>query len=143
MAKQKSETNGKATVIITYNSVNDYPAGTYQGKHGPVVIYSNDNSETWDDRAEGMLSSVLHGIYGRVNPEDVGKVYLYVGLHARRGALRAAESFSHGGNNLTVVACNCDSEIKSETATRLNAPIIWSECGGRRTLKEIVKKELA
>jgi hypothetical protein len=139
---EKTKQNGKATVVITYNSVAGYPEGTYQGKEGPVVIYSNDNTSSWDEQAENKLGNVMHGIYGRITPEDVGQVYLYVGLHARNGALRAAESLAGKGNKLTLVACDCRASQKKETAERLNVPIIWSDCGGRRTLQNIVENAL-
>jgi len=135
--------NKKATVVITYNSVRGYPAGTYNGKNGPVIVYSNDNTETWEDLAEQKLGSVMHGIFGRINPEDIGQVYLYVGLHARGGALRAARILSGQGNKLTLVACDCDASEKQAAARRLGVPLIWSGCGGRRTLGEIVERALA
>ena len=98
-AQKTEQARGKATVVITYNSVRGYPAGTYQGKEGPIVIYSNSNTESWDSQAEGRLGSVMHGIYGRVNPEDVKQVFLYAGLNAMNGALRVAQSLSGQGNS--------------------------------------------
>ncbi|MBS3076601.1 hypothetical protein J4481_02575 [Candidatus Pacearchaeota archaeon] len=129
----------KATIVITYNSVENFPAGTYEGKNGPVIIYSNDNTYTWSREAENKLGQVLHQIYGKTDEKDVGKVYLYVGSYAKEGALRAARKYSDAGKNLTLVACSCDSGLKERTAQEIGAPIIWSECGGRRKLSEIVK----
>tara|TARA_Y100000310_G_C20678763_1_gene814628 strand:- start:2394 stop:2819 length:426 start_codon:yes stop_codon:yes gene_type:complete len=136
--------NGKATVVVTYNSVNDHPAGTYQGKNGPVVINSHENTRTWGaDDAEGKLGQILHGLFGRIDSEDVDKIYLYVGANAKDGALRAAKQIAGEGNKLSLVACDCYANEKSAVAERIGAPIIWGECGGRKTLQRIVDRELA
>jgi hypothetical protein len=139
---QQNTADRRATVVITYNSVRDFPAGTYEGKSGPVIIHSHDNTSTWYDEAEGKLGSIMHGIFGRVTPEDVKQVYIYAGLYAKNGALRAAERLAGEIGKLTLVACDCDAGEKKAIANRLKAPVIWSECGGRRTLAEIVRKEL-
>jgi hypothetical protein len=140
----KHEGNGKATLVITYNSVEGYPAGTYRGGNGPVVIHSHENTRTWgEEAAEGKLGQILHGIYGRISPEDVKQIYLYVGLYAKAGALRAARRIAGDGNKLTLMACDCDAREKSTFARELGVPILWSECGGRRALRRIVQEALA
>jgi hypothetical protein len=131
---------GKATIILTYNSVRNFPAGTYKAKNGPLVIYSHENARTWGEAgAEGKLSEILHGLYDRVNPQDVEHIYLYVGLYAKEGALRAAQRLAGDGNRLTLVACDCDAGEKQAAANRIGAPIIWADCGGRGTLEEIAR----
>jgi hypothetical protein len=139
---EETKQNGKATVVITYNSVKNYPAGTYEGKNGNVIIYSNENHSGWEERAQEKLESVMHGIYGRLDSEDVKHVYLYVGRDAKNGAEEIAQKLSDHGKNLTIVACDCQAESKKATAKRLGVPIIWSDCGGRYTLEWIVKMEL-
>ncbi|HLD54947.1 MAG TPA: hypothetical protein VJB35_01680 [Candidatus Nanoarchaeia archaeon] len=140
----ENQTTDKATLVITYNSVENYEAGTYKGKNGPLVIYSHDNTRTWgSEEADNKLGQILHGLYNRINPEDVEKIYLYVGRYAKDNALRAAQRMAGQGNKLTLVACDCDNREKREVAKEIGVPIIWSECGGRRTLEEIVKKVLA
>ncbi len=139
----ESERNGKATLVITYNSVEGYPTGTYNGKNGPVVVHSNGNTKTWGrEEAEGKLGQIMHGLYGKVDQDDVKQIYLYVGLYAKHGALSAASNMAGNGKKLTLVACGCDRSEKSHTAERIGAPIIWSECGGRHTLNKIVSEEL-
>ncbi|MBU4070150.1 MAG: hypothetical protein KJ646_04170 [Nanoarchaeota archaeon] len=140
---ENGKENGKATIVITYNSVKDFPNGTYQGKNGPVVIYSHDNTKTWGNQeAEGKLSQILHDIYGRADSEDVDKIYLYVGLYAKDGALNAAKNFTNKGSNLELVACDCSYSEKKNFAAQHNLPITWSECGGRNELKRIVENLL-
>jgi hypothetical protein len=139
----REKETGKATLVVTYNSVNGFPAGTYEGENGPVIVCSNENAETWGrERAESELGSVLHGIYGRATPEDVEEVIMYVGLHARDGALRAAREMAGEGNNLSLVACGCSQDRKKDVARSIDAPITWSECGGRRTLGRIVESKI-
>jgi hypothetical protein len=138
----KMNKDKRATVVITYNSVKDFPAGTYEGKNGPVIVYSHDNTSTWDDEAESKLGQIMHGVFGRISPEDVKQVYLYVGLYAKNGALRAAERLSKDVGKLTLVACDCDSQEKQGKAKKLGVPLIWSECGGRRKLSEIVRESI-
>lgn len=141
---QQQSTNGKATLILTYNSVRNFPAGTYETKNGPLVVHSNENTRTWGEtEAEVKLSQILHGLYNRVSPKDVGHIYMYVGLYAKEGALQAAKRLAGEGNRLTLVACDCDSQQKASFAKRINAPIIWADCGGRRTLEEIARKVTA
>jgi hypothetical protein len=131
---------GKATVVITYNSVSGYKPGVHQGRNGPVVIYSHNNYDTWDTKAPQKLGEIMHQLYGRINPEDVEKVYLYVGRYAMDGALRAAKQLASDGNKLELVACDCNAGIKKRTAQQIGAPIIWADCGGFYTLGEIVNQ---
>lgn len=146
MKQQKEKTTNamkrqkeKATLVITYNRVYGYEPGLYyRGKKEPLIICSYDNTETWGSEAQSKLEGILHQINGRVSPEDIKQVYLYIGKFAREGALKAAEHLSSKGNNLALVACACESEIKQQVAERIGAPIIWSECGGHYTLGEIV-----
>jgi hypothetical protein len=141
--KQKRQ-NGKATIIVTYNSVENYPAGTYVGKNGPLVIYSHENTKTWGERdAERKLSQISHQLYGKADPSDVKEIFMYVGLYAKRGALAAASRFARQGNKVTLVACDCDSESKRALAEDIGAKLVWSECGGRQTLKRIAEETLA
>ena len=141
--KSKTGTAPKSTVIITYNSVTGYPAGTYTTPKGePVVVYSHDNTRTWNDMAPRKLGELLHGLYGRINPKDVQQIYLYIGKYAAHGALQAAQELRHDGNALTLVACDCDSYGKEMTARSIHAPLVWAECGGRKTLGRIVDELL-
>tara|TARA_Y100000310_G_scaffold42446_1_gene39737 strand:+ start:3034 stop:3471 length:438 start_codon:yes stop_codon:yes gene_type:complete len=143
MKSIEEKQDGKATLVVTYNSVADFPAGTYDGKNGPVVVVSNENTRTWGrEEAEQRLGSVLHNIYGRTNPEDVEQIFLYVGKFAKHGALNAAQDLAGEGNNLSLVACDCGYEDKMTIAERIDAPIIWAECGGRHTLGDIVKERI-
>ena len=143
--EEKSNKNNKATLVITYNSVKDYPAGEYQGKNSPIVIYSHENSIfTWGKKeAEERLGQILHKIFGRIDPEDIEQIYLYAGLYAKNGALRAAKSLTSNKNNLTLVACDCEAREKSIKAKEIGVQIIWADCGGRETLKRIVEQEMA
>jgi hypothetical protein len=88
------------------------------------------------------LGGVLHGIYGRTDPEDVEQIFLYVGKFAKHGALNVAQRLSGEGNNLSLVACDCESSGKIRVAEQIGAPIIWAECGGRQTLSDIVKARI-
>lgn len=141
--ENESNRKGKATIVITYNSVRNHPSGTYEGKNGPVVIYSHENTRTWgEDEAESKLSQIMHGLYGRLDSQDVEQIYLYVGLYAKEGALRAAKNLASNGARLSLVACDCDAGEKELVAKRLGVPIIWSECGGRNALADIVERAL-
>ncbi|GEM_PF-2134191 len=132
------EQKEKMTFVITYNSVKGYEPGFYYGKKRPLLVCSYDNTSTCENEAQSKLESILQDTHVFMNPEDVERVYLYIGKYARDGALKAAERFSDQGNKLSLVACACESDIKQQTAKRIGAPIIWSECGGQYTLGEIV-----
>ncbi len=138
--KAESHGNGrKRAVVITYNSVDGYPAGEYKGKEWDVTIYSNANTKTWGpDDAPGRLEKIL----GQVNGKRPDKVYLYAGLYAMNGALHAASHIAGTGVDMAIVACDCDWGYKQSAASQLGAKLIASECGGRRTLGKIVEKYL-
>jgi hypothetical protein len=148
--KQNKEPKGKATIVITPNRVNENKTGIYNGKEGPVIIYSDEENcdnlyisrytEIWDDNAEFRLNRALHSIYGNTDLENVKQVYLYIGTDPMIGCLKAAKSLSGNGKKLTIVACDCKADSTKEIAKKLGAPIIWSECHGRKTLQEIVEK---
>jgi hypothetical protein len=137
MKNQKSNGRKKA-VVITYNSVNDFPDGKYKGNDWDVTVHSNDNTRTWGrESAPGMLDSIIHKLHGEVKAD---KVYLYAGLYAMDGALHAASHLARQGIDLSIVACYCDWERKKSAAKQMGVELIQSECGGRRTLSDIVKK---
>jgi hypothetical protein len=150
--KQNKEQKGKATIVITPDCVNEYKTGIYNGKEGPVIIYSDDEgrdniyisryTEDWDDNAEFRLNRTLHSIYGNTDLENVNQVYLYMGADSMIGCLNAAKSLSGNGKKLTIVACDCEAYSAGEIAKKLGAPIIRSECHGRKTLQGIVEKSI-
>lgn len=128
----------KATAVITYNSVESYPAGVYEGKNGKVIVCSNANTKTWGSRdAPQRLREVLHTT-GEISPENTKKVFLYVGLYAIDGAISAATELAREGCDLELVACGCDWDYKRRVARQINAPLRRSECGGLKELGRIV-----
>jgi hypothetical protein len=137
MKNQKSNGKKKA-VVITYNNVNDYPEGKYTGKDWEVTVHSNNNTKTWGrENAPRMLGEILHKLNGEVKAD---KVYLYAGLYALDGALHAASHLANQNVDLSIVACYCDWERKKSAAKQMGVELIQSECGGRRTLSEIVNQ---
>lgn len=128
----------KSTVIITYNDVINFPAGTYGD--GDLVVYSSDRRHY--ENSPEALGRVLHSIHGRLNPEDIDRIYVYAGLSAMDGALNVARSLADTGK-LTLVGCSCGDYKKSSFAQRHDVPLVWSECGGRSTLEHIARRTLA
>lgn len=145
---KRMETKQKATVVTTYNSVKDYASGVYQGRNGRVVVVSQDNTKSWRNTAQLKQIETAVQLFGTITPEDVKKMYVYVGVEAMVQALDvaqiAADTKAKTGNkfDIELVACDCNAPHKELAAQIIGAKIIWCECGGRETLSEIVRKEL-
>jgi|SRR3989344_249167 len=133
---------GKTTVVLTYNSVKNFPAGTYSGKNGSVIVYGHENEKSWENRADDKIADTLSCFLTQTTLSDVKNVFLYIGVHAMYRTFGVAEFLKEENIPLTLVACPCSEEEKVELGRKYGFPIIWSECGGREALEKIVRKEL-
>ncbi len=145
------------TYIMTYRGVQDYELGFHEGKNGRDVFIAGDEIPPAKYLGEIYL-------YGEkyVSEEKTSKIFkdsennhsnlmdkideMYVYL----GAKGAGPGFEYiknameknGKTKITVVACDCGAEEKTNFAKQNHTPILWSECGGRKTLRGIVTKIL-
>jgi len=140
----------KASLILTYGGVSGYPSGFYEGKDGPVIVQSGqsiyDNpSGSSNEYFEKIFSRIYHtlSVYGKANKSEMGMAYLYIGLSMHdKEAINAIKKYTDTGKDLSLVACECHKYEKEKIAKKLNVPIIWSECGGREALKNILENLL-
>ena len=132
--------NKKTHLVLTYNNVEKYPAGVYQGKKNKVIVHSQD--KRYYNESPKKLSELLHSIYGQVNMEKIDNAVVYAGLNALEGALNVASGLVHDGKSVKVVACSCQGEQKRRFSRDRNVEINWCECGGEDTLGEMVKSLL-
>lgn len=141
MEKEKNllEEKKKTTLILTYNDILNYPSGIYNSKKNKIIVHSQD--KRYHEKSPEKLSEILHSLYGKIELEKIDEAIIYTGLHALEGALYAASRIGKKSKNLTLVACDCDKEIKTQYAKdNNNTKIVWSECGGRKTLSNILEK---
>jgi hypothetical protein len=134
---------GKATVVIPGLYVEGYKNRVYRGKNGPVVIFGHANCDTWDAEATQKLGKIMRKLYGRISPEDVEKVYVYVDMCAEKCALLAAKQLAGRGSKLELLASRGydheDNEsIVEAAARRLRAQITWVDRNVSSSLGSIV-----
>jgi hypothetical protein len=157
------------TAVITYNTVAGFPPGLYKGPAGRVAVVSNDKPRpivppdialgamlgsiigdpgmatayrAWSDKRAASANRTLGDLLDLAAKDILpaaGSVFVYAGVNALDGALSAAGSLKDAGKDLALVACGCNASIKRDFAGRMGVPIVWSDCGGRRKLGDIVK----
>lgn len=127
----------KPIIVATYNFIDDYPDGIYNGRNRKVVVHSS-----------GLYIKGVDKMLEEATPKKVEKVYYYFGRNFSQVRADFARKLVRAGNKLTIVACGCNQPYMGwlredlEQLGRVYIPFIWSECGGTQTLSEIVRREL-
>jgi len=108
--KNKSKSEGKTTLVLTYNKVAGYPAGIHEGHGHRIIVHSQDKRYFQDSPQK--LQELMHDLYGKVNLEKVDEVIVYAGLNALSGALAAAIAMANNeSKKVKLVACDCRSSM--------------------------------
>ncbi|OGF25085.1 hypothetical protein A2303_05685 [Candidatus Falkowbacteria bacterium RIFOXYB2_FULL_47_14] len=143
--------NDRTTVLISYNRVEGFESGWHGQKR--LFVCANDagrgsnTGEGWSDNERA--GSVMHSIsgqyyHGAVPVKSVKEYFVYAGLYAFEQAIHIARSLRKAsGKPTTLVACHCRSAQKVDMLRLTGIRIIWSECGGSRTMGELGKKAIA
>ena len=136
----------KTTIILTYRTVTGFPDGIHGD--GRLIVHSANDRHYEDfvrtdmeERAPGILHSLMHKIYNREGFDNVDMIYVYAGVNAMDQALHAASNLA-GLSNVTLVACRCQKEKKERFAKDNGIEIIFSNCGAQDTLGDIANKIL-
>ena len=144
------------TMLVTYNRMEGIPIGRHE--EGGVVVYSGDYGRSkysalaplfltplggalaceQERAAETTLASVANDL--SVDIPNIDSAYVYVGVAAMNGAMELIRGLQAAGKKVTMVACDCDEETKSQFADDLGIKVIWSECGGRTTCADLVRQ---
>jgi hypothetical protein len=167
MKTQKESTKKPITYVMTYRGVEDYDFGLHEGKNGRDVLIAGEEipPANYDVTYKGRVEVGRKYLYGEseVSEEKASEVFkesedkrsslidkideMYVYL----GAKGAGPGFDYirdvmkknGKAKISIVACDCGFREKADFAIKNQLPIIWSDCGGRRTLSGLVKKALS
>src|SRR3989344_7035389 len=133
-------------MLVTYNAMRGIPIGRYE--EGEVVVYSGDYGRekyvalspifltplggelAYEQTvvAERKLADVVNDLSSDI--QNINSAYVYVGVAAMRGAMELIRGLQKADKKVTMVACDCDLETKSQFAQNLGIEVIWSECGG-------------
>jgi hypothetical protein len=155
MEKKNSTSKKPMTYVMTYRGVTGYEKGVYHGKNRSVFVT--------DDRVSGLITDIRGNEYGGIGTMSEGmaensyreaeetmkelekkidRIYVYLGKDGVGPGFEYAKKLSGNGAEVKLVACDCGEEEKRRFAKRHGMQIIWAECGGKETLREIVEREL-
>jgi len=145
--KQVSESKpeGKTSVIITYNNVENYKSGIYGD--GKLLIVS-DTKRTYE-KAPEVTKKNLEKIYGtfdiKNDKDKIKDIYIYVGLNAIEEPLNLAMSLAHDiRKQIYVMACSCQWDEKASRVKNTGLDVIIHQvtCGGQEDLMDVADKIL-
>lgn len=132
------------TAVVTYRGVPGYAPGLYTGRERDMAVLGGDERETYltttisEEAAERTLGEArvkMEELLGRVD-----EMFVYLGKRGAGAALDyVLEERKKGADiKIAVVACDCDERAKRIFAKTYALPVIWSSCGGERSLKMLV-----
>lgn len=150
------------TCIMSYRGVEDYELGFYKGKNRDVLIVGAEIPGQWTGRAEEYNNALVTLGTGTVSKERAGEVYkkaigeinnelsrineayVYLGKDGAGSGFEQIKKLMKQNKDFTVilVACDCAAGEKVQFAKKYGLDLIWSECGGRKALRNIVRNLL-
>ena len=139
------------TFVTSYRGARGYPNGLYEGKTRDVVIAGVSIPDAWEKGGQHtVLSEVAHRAYdysGKVMQDflpRIDEMIVYLGKDGAGAAFHHVRDLmkQNGKRKIRMVACDCGYDSKRKFLTRHNLGVIWSECGGRTTLADMVKRRL-
>ena len=145
------EDNGKPiTYITTYRGVRNFSKGLHEGINRDVMITGTEIPGPRDGGystvpaklAAQAFDSSNHGL--KYDLDRIDEMFVYLGLDGAGPGFEyvAGIMVRNGNKDITLVACDCGSEIKENFARETDLQIIWAECGGMKTLEKIVEQKL-
>ncbi len=132
--------NREKVLVLTYNNVDGYPAGLYKGETRDVVVYSQDRRYHQDSPEK--LQEIIENLYEEIDFDDISKVIVYSGRYAMRESLDIASALAHSNEDVELVACKCDLNVKKSLARGYGIELVLSECGGVYKMGDIVSELL-
>jgi len=135
--------------IITYNRIGEggYRNGRFVCDDKEIFIAQNGHRSKWaagggsDEEKRKTRSRAAASVAKQVTLSDMNHIYLYVGATGGEEAIRQTAGIL--AEKITYVMCNCSSEKKRRMIKEFgnkDAKIVWCECGGRKTLAQIIKQ---
>jgi len=167
MKTLEENTKRPITYVMTYRGVEDYNLGLHEGKNGRDVVIAGDEipPANYDvTYKRGVLTSKKY-LYGESFASDsetskifkksedecsnfldrIDEMYVYLGAKGAGPGFDYIRNVmkKNGKAKISIVACDCGFREKADFAIKNQLPIIWSDCGGRKTLSGLVKKALS
>ncbi|MBT5022326.1 hypothetical protein HOK51_06890 [Candidatus Woesearchaeota archaeon] len=146
------------TYVVTYRGVDGFSKGYHEGFERNVIITGAEVSgleESWrtGETFGGQLTATSEQVkfaYESAENERksfanrIDRCYFYLGANGAGPAFEYIKNMVEQGmkTNVVLVACDCSKNKKQEFAKENELSIIWSDCGGRDTLRKIVENEL-
>ena len=146
------------TYVATYRGVNGFSNGFYEGLERDVIIAGAEipglemclrTGETFGGQSfaseEQAKSAYESAENKRKNfAERIDRMYFYLGAKGAGPGFEYVKDImqQEGRSDIRLVACDCDASKKQQFAMGNWLPIVWADCGGRKTLGSIVEKEL-
>ncbi len=151
MKREAKMTEKPITLVTTFERVEGYKRGLHHGRDRDVLIAGNYIGTSPDsflfekDVNQAYRETFDYLRYFTGTPRlDAALVYM-----GRPGVFGTTPGFEYvrelkEGMQLDVklVACECSAENKKKFAFRQELQIIWAECGGYRTLGQLVNELL-
>ncbi len=149
--RRREKMDKKMTYVATYRGVSGYRMGLHEGANRDVFIAGDDIPGNNKPGGYGFVpvglaadafqkaEETLDNMLGRVD-----QVFVYLGAKGAGPGLTYLHRLmeKNESKDISIVACDCNEQGKQWFADQKNLPIIWSECGGHRTLGRIVDRIL-
>ncbi len=141
----------KTTLVLTYNKVDGFKPGAYG--NGRVVVLQADLAKFKDNDTEKSSFELYFQTFNLVK-RNIAEAIIYLGdlkeaspnWQAKRRAFdamyRTAIAHVKTADKVLMVTCRCDRDLKEKFAEQLRVKLIWSGCGGGRTLGRLIQERL-
>lgn len=147
-----SEEDGITRVaLVTYNRIGngEYPNGVIEKEGLEVYLTQNVDLAKWavplglsDSESIQRRVDALREVFlrSRFNLEMMDHIYFYVGKSGV--GVKESVRLTEGLSNITYVMCGCNWNYKRSLINRANpnARVIYGECGGRQTMRNILRE---
>jgi hypothetical protein len=148
----------RITYIATYRGVSGFSNGYYEGLERNVIIagaeipgleVSMRSGESFGGQSFASEEQAKLAYESAENKRKnfagmIDRMYVYLGADGAGPGFEYIKNImaKEGRTDIRLVACDCDASKKQQFAEENYLPIIWADCGGRKTLRSIVEKEL-
>lgn len=127
-------------LVVSYSVIPGIPVGRHELCN--TIVYST-NYRPPNARRRWTSPNVIElelqlemDIYNK----DIVEAYVYLSVAMMNGAMDLIRALRRAGKKVRMVACDCEHEIKQRFAEDLDLRWIKSECGGRETCAELIRK---
>jgi hypothetical protein len=147
--EEMAQSGKKTIVLMSYNPIDGFIPGVHGD--GRIVVYCWDRrlcSEACRDAARSITDAFYRDFNLRKDGQLFEHIFVYAGKNAIDEAIQAARMIGHdwkdgsdSGKRVTLVACDCEIEMKRRIAHEsYTINMILCECGGKATMGRIAQQ---